>query len=106
FPEIQHSLLRLIELHRYLESQIPLLGDMAPVEWPKVGESLLGFYLQEELGKGAFSRVFVACEPSLANRRVVVKVSQRGSDEAHTLGGLQHPHIIPVYSVAKDPERG
>ena len=105
FPEARDQLLKLIALNRYLESQIQMLGT-TQVAWPAVHSRLLGFELQEELGRGAFSRVFLATETALGGRRVVVKVARRGSLEAQTLGVLQHPHIVPVYSVQKDPQSG
>ena len=67
---------------------------------------LLGFQLLRELGRGGFARVFLAAEPALGNRLVVVKVSDNGSAEADTLGRLGHANIVPVYSVKEDPGSG
>ena len=58
-----------------------------------------GFQLLRELGRGAFARVYLARQPALGNRVVVVKVAQYGSGEAETLGRLAHRNIVPVYSV-------
>jgi len=66
---------------------------------PEVGSEFLGFYLLTELGRGAFGRVFLAQQGDLANRLVVLKVAADVWGEVHSLAQLQHPHIVPVYSV-------
>jgi serine/threonine protein kinase/Tfp pilus assembly protein PilF len=58
------------------------------------------------LGKGSFARVFLAREPMLGNRLVAVKVSLGGASEAHILGRLGHPNIVPVYSAREDTASG
>lgn len=67
--------------------------------FPKAGSHLLEFELQAELGRGAFSRVYLARQGDLANRRVVLKVSSESFAEADKLAQLQHAHIVPIYSV-------
>src|SRR4029077_1131490 len=64
------------------------------------------FQLLEEIGRGAFSRVYLAREQSLGDRLVVVKATPLGPREAHTLGMLQHPQIVPVHSVQRDEQLG
>ena len=66
--------------------------------FPEAGETIAGFVLVEELGRGAFARVFLAKERELADRPVALKVSRRGSREPQTLARLQHTHIVPVHS--------
>jgi eukaryotic-like serine/threonine-protein kinase len=65
----------------------------------QVGDKILGFELVEELGQGAFARVFLARQESLARRLVALKVTLRPTREAERLARLQHTHIVPVYSV-------
>ena len=67
--------------------------------FPAVGSELLGFHLQSELGRGAFSRVYLARQGDLANRLVVLKVSTESFAEADKLAQLQHANIVPIYSV-------
>ena len=67
--------------------------------YPGPGDRLLHFDLVEELGRGAFARVFLAKQPSLANRLVAVKVTTTATDEPQKLARLQHPNVVPVYSV-------
>jgi hypothetical protein len=68
-------------------------------EMPEVGGRFLEFDLMGELGRGAFGRVFLARQASLAGRLMAVKVSGAAMDESQTLAQMQHTHIVPVYSV-------
>lgn len=67
--------------------------------FPEPGSKYLGFDLLEELGHGAFGRVYLARQDDLAARPVALKVTARRFDEARTLARLQHSHIVPIYSV-------
>jgi serine/threonine protein kinase/Tfp pilus assembly protein PilF len=69
------------------------------VSLPQASEDWLGFHLVQELGRGAFGRVFLARQPGLANRPVALKVSTDLFEESQTLAQLQHSHIVPIYSV-------
>lgn len=102
FPEVEQSLLELLEVHSFVVGNSLLTAVEPDIHWPTPGEVFLGFELLEEIGQGAFSRVFLAREVGLGNRRVVVKVSQKGTTEAHMLGVLDHPNIIPVHSITAD----
>ncbi|MCA9050506.1 MAG: hypothetical protein KDA89_17335, partial [Planctomycetaceae bacterium] len=68
-----------------------------------VGSKFLSFEILAELGAGIGGRVFLARQPALAERRVVVKVTRRGTIEAQRLAGMQHGNIVPVYSVHEGP---
>jgi serine/threonine protein kinase len=48
----------------------------------------------------------LATEPSLGNRRIVVKVAPHGVEEAEILGRLRHSNIVPIYSLQEDDETG
>lgn len=67
-------------------------------EWPQVGDSVVGFRLIGELGKGAFGRVYLARQGDLANRPVALKLGTGLVGETHTLARLQHTNIVPIYS--------
>jgi serine/threonine protein kinase/tetratricopeptide (TPR) repeat protein len=73
---------------------------------PDVGEEVFGFRLCQELGRGAFARVFRAEQADLAGRPVVIKVSAIEGTEPQTLAQLQHTHIVPIYSVHEDLRAG
>ncbi len=63
------------------------------------GESLLDFQIVGELGRGTFSRVYLARQSSLSGRLVVLKISSVRLREAERLARLQHTNIVPIYSV-------
>jgi serine/threonine protein kinase/Tfp pilus assembly protein PilF len=65
----------------------------------KIGDHLAGFEMVEELGQGAFARVFLAKQESLAGRLVALKVTLRPTKEPDRLARLQHTNIVPIYSV-------
>ena len=64
------------------------------------GDKFGDFELLHELGRGAFARVFLARQPELAHRRVVLKLTSNTSNvEPNLLAKLQHANIVPIYSV-------
>jgi serine/threonine protein kinase/predicted Zn-dependent protease len=65
---------------------------------PEPGEEFVGFQLIENLGRGAFGRVYLARQVSLASRLVALKISSDIFDETQTLAELQHTNIVPIYS--------
>jgi eukaryotic-like serine/threonine-protein kinase len=99
FPQWRSELEVLLECDR-------LVGTMAaqPV-FPAVGETLGEFHLLAELGRGARGRCFLAVQPALADRHVVVKVTTDDHGEHLSLARLQHTHIMPLYSEHQFPER-
>jgi serine/threonine protein kinase/tetratricopeptide (TPR) repeat protein len=99
FPQWRHQLRMLLDCHHLLES-----GAAPP--FPAAGETLGDFQLLAELGRGAQGRVFLATQPSLAGRPVVLKLVPRGSGEHLSLARLQHTHIVPLYSVHDFPALG
>jgi serine/threonine protein kinase len=81
------------------------LRPVAP-RFPEVGESLGDFKLLAELGRGLHGRVFLARQPALADRPVVLKLTPRTGGEHLALARLQHTHILPLLFVQDDPARG
>ncbi len=67
-------------------------------ELPKAGTRFLDFVLEEEIGRGAFGRVYLARQGDLAGRRVALKVSVDLGGEVQNLAQLQHTNIMPIYS--------
>ena len=68
------------------------------VRLPEIGSDFLGFRLVEELGRGAFGRVYLAHQGDLAGRPVALKVSAEKPGESRTLARLQHTNIVPIFS--------
>ena len=107
FPEVRSDLeSRLFNLLS-LEAKGGLLSGPAPdVDFPRPGQKIGNFHLEEQLGIGAFSRVFLAFDTLMGNRRVVVKVTRRPADECRLAGPLNHPHIAKMFSVSVDEKTG
>ena len=72
---------------------------------PEVGETVGDFRLIASLGRGVRGAVFLADQPSLANRPVVLKIAPREGREHLSLAQLRHPHIAPLYCVQDLAER-
>lgn len=70
---------------------------------PEAGQDFLGFHLLRELGRGASGRVFLARQPDMADRQVVVKVTRGRPAEAQALARLRHTNIVPIYSAHEGP---
>ncbi len=62
------------------------------------------FVIHGELGRGANGPVFLAVQPSLANRAVVLKFIPSTGREHLSLARLQHTHIVPLFAVLDHPE--
>ena len=71
----------------------------AEAKFPEPGTTFLGFRLVEEMGRGAFGRVYLALQGDLAARPVALKVAWDVTGESQTLAQMQHTNIVPIYSV-------
>jgi serine/threonine protein kinase/Tfp pilus assembly protein PilF len=100
FPQWDRPLQALLQCHQLLGAPLS-----AP-RFPREGEILGEFRLAAELGRGAYAHVFLATQPALADRPVVLKLTPRAGREHVSLARLQHTHIVPLYSVHEFPERG
>jgi serine/threonine protein kinase len=105
FPTYRQSLQRLIDVHQFLDAH-PEEAEEKKWTWPEPGDSVLGFKILQKLGEGAIAKVYLAQQPDLGQRRVVVKVSRNGATEAKLLGKLEHPSIVPIHSVHQDASNG
>ncbi|MFI5458840.1 MAG: protein kinase [Isosphaerales bacterium] len=116
FAEVAGPLGRVLGIHELVgsgttETVLPLSSANGGASgsaqaFPETGQTIAGFFLVEELGRGAFARVFLARERQLADRPVALKVARRGSHEPQTLARLQHTHIVPVHSHGIDAATG
>jgi len=102
----QESVVELLRNHEVLRSLGVSASSDRYLRMPEIGESVFGFRLERELGRGAFARVFLARQSHLAGRPVVLKVSQIEGAEPQTLAQLQHTNIVPIYSVHEDERAG
>ncbi|MDR3638012.1 MAG: serine/threonine-protein kinase [Isosphaeraceae bacterium] len=83
-----------------------LLRPHVTAKFPEVGEALGPYRLLAELGRGASGRTFLAAQPALADRPVVLKVIPSDQEEHLSLARLQHTHIVPLFSEQTFPELG
>jgi tetratricopeptide (TPR) repeat protein len=105
FPNYRTSLRRLLCIDKVIEDHSSLLRK-ARFHWPEAGEERGDLKLIRLLGRGSFARVYLAQETTTGGRPVVVKLSPEGPHEAHTLGLLDHPGIVPVLSARPDEASG
>jgi serine/threonine protein kinase/tetratricopeptide (TPR) repeat protein len=86
------------DMHRSAPAAADKLAE-ALTDLPEAGTTFLGFELMQELGRGAFGRVYLARQGDLANRLVALKVSSDILGESQVLAQLQHTNIVPIYSM-------
>jgi serine/threonine protein kinase/tetratricopeptide (TPR) repeat protein len=99
FPSRRAEILDFLDCHRLLRPH-----STSPA-FPEVGDRLGDFHLLAELDRGALGRVFLATQPALADRPVVLKLTPCVGGEHLTLARLQHTYIVPLYWVQDFPER-
>lgn len=99
FPQCRTELEVVLGCHRLFE------GDFAQPVFPAAGEEIGEFKLLAEIDRGVMGRVFLAEQPALSERTVVVKFTAGGGAEHLSLARLQHTGIMPLYLVQDFPER-
>jgi len=102
FPDLLDSLQQRIAMHLLLAEESTGLFPDDRRQWPQPGEWIMGYRVCQEIGRGCFARVYTAVEEDLGGRLVVIKVCPHGTDEADTLGRIEHPAIVPIHSVKQD----
>ncbi len=99
FPRYRQQLAILLGCDR-------LLQPATPIRLPDPGERLGDFSLHSVLGEGATGRTYLADQPNLADRLVVLKVMPLEHDEHLSLARLQHSFIVPLFSEHNFSELG
>lgn len=99
FPSIEEALRQVLELNALLAEESDALERKTSIAWPDIGDTVSDFEIIRELGRGAFSRVFLARQISLRGRLVALKASVGELFEAETIARLEHPNIVSVHSV-------
>jgi serine/threonine protein kinase len=109
-PTLHTELDSLLKSHEKSES---ILDDPLPSSlvnaWLKttplpVKEQYGDFWIEEEIGRGAFAIVYKAHQLSLS-RSVALKVTPNIGREAKTLAALEHTEIVKVHSEFVDQEK-
>jgi serine/threonine protein kinase len=107
FPRFKSTLVQQLQIQEFLADNRELYEASIQLTWPEPGQDWMGFTLLRELGRGSFSRVYLAQEKALGKRPVAIKVSTLGGGtEAEILGRLRHDNIVAVYSVNQHPING
>ncbi len=98
FPQWRPQLELMLECHE-------LLAPEAAPHFPGAGDTVAGYQLLSPLGTGAAGHVYLARQPALADRPVVVKLTSLQGQEHLRLARLQHTHIVPLYAAHDEPAR-
>jgi tetratricopeptide (TPR) repeat protein len=99
FPQWDQKLRVLLDCHCLLEA------PAADLVFPRIGDVWGDCYVLAELGRGAHGRVFLASQPALADRPVVLKLTPCRGREHLSLARLQHTGIVPLFFARDDPAR-
>lgn len=71
--------------------------DFTGLGGPRIGDHIAGCRLLAELGRGTAGRAYLAEQIELANRPLVLKITDLSEDEHLCLARLQHTHLMPLY---------
>jgi eukaryotic-like serine/threonine-protein kinase len=100
FPQWRQQIELLLACHDLLE-----MAGAGP--WfPEPGQTFGDFELLDQFGQGAHGRVYLARQPSLADRPVVLKLASLAGQEHISLARLQHTYIMPLYWADDDAATG
>jgi hypothetical protein len=75
------------------------------IRWPTLGQEWEGLLLLDELGRGAFSRVYLAEELAAGRRLVAVKLTPHATREPRLQGRLSHEFVAPIFSTRWSTDR-
>ena len=89
----------LISSEASIDPSKPNSRERGPQVIPGPGETIGEYRLIAAMGRGVRGAVFLADQPNLAHRPVVVKLTPRDGGEHLSLARLQHPNIVPLYCV-------
>ena len=98
YPQWRSELEVLLDCHRLMQSA-------RPPQFPQAGEQLGDFRLVAEIDRGAAGQVFLATQPALCDRPMVLKVTAASGQEHLSLARLQHTYIVPLYLAQEFPDR-
>jgi len=110
FPGVQTDLLDSLVVDQGFRDNSDWIQDILSRKpdqdaWPAVGETVAGYKLLEPLGSGGFSRVYLADDPKVPDRKVALKLCRQETHEATSLANLNHRSIGVVYDVTRDSDR-
>lgn len=114
FPELSNAVDECLRAVEFVHGLAGFSTDVEPPRNPsplRPGVRFGEFQIVREVGRGGMGVVFEAVQIPL-NRRVALKIlpaisalddraRARFQNEARAVGGLHHPHIVPVYAVGQ-----
>src|SRR5258708_735858 len=93
------------QLEVLLECDLLIQPSLEEPQFPSEGDSWLDFKLLSPLGRGAQGAVFLAIQPALEDRPVVLKITPCDGREHLSLARLQHTNIVPLYAAHDEESR-
>jgi eukaryotic-like serine/threonine-protein kinase len=103
FPQLESDqLLRSsleLDISRLMRSD-PSAGasaELSPISFT-AGTRVGPFRIIRPIARGAFASVYLAAQPALAERHVVLKMSRHSLGESDKLARVQHTNIVPLFS--------
>jgi serine/threonine protein kinase/Flp pilus assembly protein TadD len=107
FPRFQGDVAKWIAVQGFFADHPDVLEGEPVLVWPESGHIVEGKYrVVRELGRGAFSRAYLALEPAFDDRPVVLKLTLEGADEARVLGRRTHRNVARAFSISDSPSYG
>jgi serine/threonine protein kinase len=104
YPFWRDSLEVQVHYHRQLDKLAPNVRPQPAL--PQPGDEWCGFSIDSVLGRGGTSIVYLAYERAMGDRFVALKVSRDRGPEPSIIGCLDHPRIMPAFSVCRDRLNG
>ncbi len=89
----------LLEIHRSTRPKPETPSTKDALELPMNVAKQLGFSKLHCIGRGGYGVVYLARQDAVSGRVVVIKYTKTESRETAMLSYLQHPNIMPVWSV-------
>jgi tetratricopeptide (TPR) repeat protein len=105
YPGHRSALRQVLAVDEFVGDAPELFDDFPRRPYPLAGEYVCGCRLLRELGRGAFSAVYLAHDEE-GNRPVVLKLSQLKTGEGRVLGSLTHDNVVPLLWANQDPDSG
>ncbi len=106
FPGIESSLRAEINIHSAVLRDPGQFDKWLSPAWPVPDSQFLDWKLRRLIGRGGFSRVYLADESKVGNRPVALKLTTRAGHECELVGKLNHPGICQILSVRDDGPGG
>lgn len=106
FPGVASCLQAQINIHSAMLRDPRQFDQWLKPDWPVPDSKFLDWKIRRLIGRGGFSRVYLADEAKVGNRPVALKLTTRTGHECELVGRLNHPGICQILSVRDDGPGG